>query len=52
MTAGKKLAVNVTVGGTTHEAGSVPPAEVAKQIDNPKAWEQDGPKPASKSKES
>ncbi len=38
MTGGKKLAVNVTVGGDTYEAGTVPPAEVADQISNPKAW--------------
>jgi hypothetical protein len=36
--AGRKLAVNTTVGGTTYEAGTVPPAEVAEQISNPKAW--------------
>lgn len=34
----RKLAVNVTVGDTTYEAGTTPPAEVAEQITNPKAW--------------
>lgn len=50
--AGRKLAVNVTVGSTTYEAGTVPPADVAKLIDNPKAWgddpEPDDSKPARK----
>lgn len=34
----KKLAVNVTVGGDTYAAGTEVPADVAKQITNPKAW--------------
>lgn len=34
----RKLAVNTTIAGTTYEAGSVPPADVAKLITNPKAW--------------
>lgn len=49
--AGKKLAVNVTVGGETYPAGSTPPADVAEQITNPKAWGEDSeeePKPAAK----
>lgn len=37
--AGKKLARNTTINGTTYEAGTVPPADVAKEITNPKAWE-------------
>lgn len=39
--AGRKLAVNTTINGATYEAGTVPPADVAKQIDNPKAWGND-----------
>lgn len=34
----KKLAMNTTLGDVTYEAGTVPPADVAKQITNPKAW--------------
>ena len=34
----KKLAMNTTVEGETYEAGTVPPAEIAKKIDNAKAW--------------
>lgn len=30
--------VNVTVGAETYPAGKEVPAEVAKQIDNPKVW--------------
>lgn len=33
-----KLAMNTTVDGETYEAGTVPPAAVAKKINNPKAW--------------
>lgn len=36
---GKKLARNTTINGVTYEAGTVPPADVAKEITNPKAWE-------------
>lgn len=36
--AGRKLAVNTTVGGVTYEAGTTPDAEVAEQITNPAAW--------------
>jgi hypothetical protein len=47
----KKLAVNTTIAGTTYPAGSVPPADVAKLITNPKCWEGDpaeaGPPPMS-----
>ena len=39
----RKLASNVWVGGTLYEAGSTPPKEVADQISNPKAWEDDKP---------
>lgn len=52
--AGKTLAVNVTVGGETFPAGSTPPAEIAKQIDNPKAWSAEveaDPKPARRGKQ-
>lgn len=34
----KKLAMNTTVEGETYAAGTVPPAEVAEKITNPKAW--------------
>jgi hypothetical protein len=37
--AGKKLARNTTINGVTYDAGTVPPADVAKEITNPKAWE-------------
>jgi hypothetical protein len=37
--AGRKLARNTTVGTETFEAGTVPPPEVAKLIDNPDVWE-------------
>lgn len=40
--AGKKLARNTTINGVTYEAGTVPPADVAKEINNPKAWEAEG----------
>ncbi|MDB5716445.1 MAG: hypothetical protein JWO15_3842 [Sphingomonadales bacterium] len=43
----KTLAVNVTVGTTTFEAGTVPPKEIADQITNPKAWG-DTPEPEGK----
>lgn len=47
----KKLAVNTTIAGATYEAGTVPPADVAKLITNPKCWEGDpadsGPPPMS-----
>jgi hypothetical protein len=33
-----KLAVTVVVNGKVYEAGSEPPADVAKQITNPDAW--------------
>lgn len=36
--AGKKLAVNVYVAGVLYTPDSDIPAEVAKQITNPKAW--------------
>lgn len=49
--AGKSLTAGVYVDGKFYEAGSTPPAEVAKQIVNPKAWggevpeaEPEGPK--------
>lgn len=32
------LARYTTVGNVTYPPGSTPPAAVAKQIDNPKAW--------------
>lgn len=35
----KRLAVNVTVGRETYPAGSTVPKEIADQIDNPKAWD-------------
>lgn len=34
----KELAANVYVGGVLYPAGSIPPEDVAEQIDNPKAW--------------
>lgn len=34
----RTLAVHTTVDGVTYPAGSTPPADVAKQIDNPTAW--------------
>lgn len=34
----KQLAMNVTVGDQTYEAGSTPPPEIAEQITNPRAW--------------
>lgn len=34
----KKLAMNTTLGDVTYKAGTVPPADVAKKITNPKAW--------------
>lgn len=40
----KQLAMNTTVEGETYAAGTVPPAEVAKKITNPKAWGEE-PKP-------
>jgi hypothetical protein len=36
---GRKLRLSVVVGAQLHEAGSEPPAEVAKAITNPDAWE-------------
>lgn len=39
----KKLAMNTTVEGETYKAGTVPSAEVAKKITNPKAWGGDAP---------
>lgn len=39
----RKLTANVYVDGVLHEADSTPPAEVAKQITNPKAWGGDAP---------
>lgn len=34
----RKLAAYVHVSGVVYPAGSTPPADVAKQITNPKAW--------------
>lgn len=36
---GKKLAKNVHVGGEVYGPGSEVPDDVAEQITNPKAWE-------------
>lgn len=44
---GRKLAGYVTVAGQTYGPDDDLPAEVAKQIDNPKAWAEE--KPAAKS---
>lgn len=38
---GKKLARNVNVDGVTYLAGEEPPADIAEQITNEKAWEAD-----------
>lgn len=38
MTDGKQLTKNIWVDGTLYEAGSTPPKDVAEQITNPKAW--------------
>lgn len=35
---GKQLAANVNLDGVLYEAGSTPPADIAEQITNPKAW--------------
>lgn len=41
MSAARKLAANVWVGGQLFEAGSSPEKEIAEQITNPKAWGKD-----------
>ncbi len=52
MTGAKKLAGFVTVNGTTYGPDDDLPADVAKQIDNPKAWgeqpDDEGKAPAKK----
>lgn len=47
MTSAKKLVAYVHVGGQVYGPGSDVPAEVAKQITNPKAWG-DEPEPEKK----
>lgn len=42
----KKLATNVTVEGTTYEAGSTVPKDVADKIDHPRAWSTDDDAPS------
>lgn len=34
----RRLKANVLVDGVLYRSGSTPPADVAKQITNPKAW--------------
>lgn len=46
---GRKLKFSVVMGAKTYEGGSEPPADVAKQITNPDAWE-DEPEKASSSR--
>lgn len=47
MATGKKLVANVYVGGVLYTPESDVPADVAKEITNPKAWGED-PKPGGK----
>lgn len=45
MASGKKLARYTTIGGVTYGPDDKLPADVAKQITNPKAWEADEDSP-------